>query len=97
MILIPRTSFHDKVGPACIGGAGVEDFRDVRMIHQGQCLPLRFEAGDHASGVHAQLDDLQRDATTHGFVLFGHINNAAAAFAQFLEQLVRADIAPQLL
>ena len=41
--------------------------------------------------VHAQLDDLERHAPPHRFLLFGHINHAAAALADLLEQLVAAD------
>ena len=59
--------FHDEVGPARFGRAGIEHLGDVRMIHHGQRLPLGFEAGDDLLGVHAQLDDLQRDAAAHRF------------------------------
>ena len=38
--------FHDEVGPAGVGGAGVEDPGDVGVVHQGQRLPLGLEAGD---------------------------------------------------
>ena len=38
--------FHDEVGPARVGRAGVEHLGDVRMIHQRQRLPLGLEAGD---------------------------------------------------
>jgi hypothetical protein len=38
-------------------------------------------------GVHAQLDDLERDAAAHRFLLLGHIDHAAAAFADFSSSL----------
>jgi hypothetical protein len=57
------------------------------MIHHRQRLPLRLEPRDHRLGVHAQLDDLQRDAAAHGFGLLGDIDHAATAFAHFLQQL----------
>ena len=38
---------HDEVGPARLGGAGVEDPGDVGMVHQRQGLPLGLEPGDH--------------------------------------------------
>ena len=79
--------FHDEVGPPRVGGAGVEDLGDVRMIHHRQRLPLGLEAGDDLLGVHAQLDDLERDAAADRFLLLGHVNDAAAAFADLLEQL----------
>ena len=50
---------HDEVGPARLGGAGVEHPGDVRVVHQRQGLPLGLEPGDHLPGVHARLDDLQ--------------------------------------
>ena len=37
---------HDEVGPAGLGGAGVEDAGDVEMVHHGQGLPFGLEAGD---------------------------------------------------
>ena len=42
-------------------------------------------------GVHAQLDDLERHPPANRFLLLGHINHAAAAFADLLEQFVAAD------
>ncbi len=61
------------------------------MVHQRQGLPLGLEPGNHRPGVHAQLDDFQRHTAAHRFLLLGHINHAAAAFADFLEQLVASD------
>ena len=77
--------FHDEVRPAGLGGTGIEHFGDVRMVHQRQCLPLRFETGDDLFGVHAELDDLERHAPADRLFLFGHIDDAAAAFADLLE------------
>ena len=45
--------------------------------------------------VHAQLDDLERDAAAHRLLLLGHVDHAAAAFADLLEQLVAADPVPR--
>ena len=61
------------------------------MIHHGQRLPLGLEAGDDLLGVHAQLDDLERDAAAHRLGLLGDIDHAAAAFADLLQQLVAAN------
>ena len=61
------------------------------MIHQRQRLPLRLEARDDVLRVHAELDDLERDPAADRFLLLGHVNHAAAAFADLLKQLVSAN------
>ena len=82
---------HHEEGPAGAGGPGVEDFGDVGMVHQGQRLALGLEPGDDLAGVHAGLDDLERDLAADGRLLLGHVDDAHAAFADLLEQLVRSD------
>jgi hypothetical protein len=82
---------HHEVGAARIRGAGVEDLGDVRVIHQREGLPLGLEPGDHLAGVHARLDDLQRDLAADGLGLLGHVHDAHAAFADHLQELVGAD------
>jgi hypothetical protein len=54
-------------------------------------LPLGFEPRDHLLGIHAQLDDLERLASAHRLLLFGHIHHAATALANLLEQFVSAN------
>ena len=66
------------------------------MVHHRQRLPLRLEARDDLLGVHAQLDDLERDAPADRLLLLGHIDHAAAAFADFLEQFVAANPLAQI-
>ena len=61
------------------------------MVHQGQGLPLGLEAGDHLAAVHAGLDDLQGDLALDRLGLLGHEDDAHAAFADLLQQLVGAD------
>jgi hypothetical protein len=63
------------------------------MVHQRQRLPFGFKPRDHLFGIHAELDNLQRDAAPHRFLLLGHVNHAAAAFAELLEEFVLADSA----
>ena len=67
------------------------------MVHQGQRLPLGLEAGDDLFGVHAQLDDLERDTAADRLLLLGHVHDAATAFADFLQQLVPAKAVTGLL
>ena len=54
----PADQFHDKVRAARFRRAGVKHLRDVRMVHQRQCLTLGFKARDHRFGIHAEFDDL---------------------------------------
>jgi hypothetical protein len=61
------------------------------MVHHRQCLALRLEPGNDLLGVHPQFDDFESDAPAHRRGLLGHVDDAAATFAQFLEQLVGAD------
>ncbi len=49
---------HHEVRSPAIGGAGIEDPGDVRVIHQGQGLELGFESREDLSRVHAGPDDL---------------------------------------
>ncbi len=61
------------------------------MIHQRQRLPLRLKSGNDRLGIHAELDDLERDSALNRFELLGHVNDPAAAFADLLEQFVAPD------
>ncbi len=51
-------------------------------------LPLRLESRHHLLGVHAQLDHFERHAPPHRLGLLRDIDDAAAAFADPLQQLV---------
>ena len=83
--------FHHKVGPARFGCARIQHFSDVGMIHHRQRLPLRLKPCNHRLGVHAQLDDLQRDTSPDRLGLFGDIDHAATTFTDFFEQFVTAE------
>ena len=61
------------------------------MIHHRQRLTLRLEPGDDGLGVHAELDDLERDATADRLRLFGDIHHAATAFAKAFHQFVASE------
>ena len=82
---------HHEVGPAGVGGAGVEDPGDVGVIHHRQRLALLLEAGDHLLGVHPQLDDLERDPARHRLALVGEEHRAEAAGADLFDQGVAAE------
>ena len=82
---------HDEKGSAVLCGAAIENTGDVDVVHHGQRLPLRLEAGDDLPAVHARLDDLEGDLALHRLRLLGHPDYAHAAFANLLQELVRAD------
>ncbi len=83
---------HYEKRPAAFGRASIDHSGDIRMIHQRQGLLFRLEAGDHLAGVHARLDDLERDFAADRLALLGHIDHPHAPFADFLQQFVRADL-----
>ena len=83
---------HHEVGPARLGGARIEDLGDVGMIHHRQGLLFGREARDHFPGVHARLDDLQGHLAADRLLLEGHVDDAHAPFADFLMELVGADL-----
>ena len=61
------------------------------MLHKRQGLPLSFEPGDDFFGIHAWLDDFQRNLSLHRLLLFSDIDNAHAAFANLLVDAIRPD------
>ena len=81
----PFTSSMTKYGRPLVRRAGVEDLRDVRMVHHRQRLALGLEARDDFARVHARLDDLERHAPRHRLHLFGHPDDAESALADLLE------------
>ena len=63
VIGIALDQLHHEVRPARLASRRRRStLRDVRVVHQRQRLPLGLEAGDDLPRVHAQLDDLERDA-----------------------------------
>jgi hypothetical protein len=83
--------FHHEKRQTGRGGAGIEDARDVGMVHQGQRLPLAFEAGDHLPAVHARLDDFERHLAADGMELRGKINRPHAALTELPDDFVWPD------
>ena len=57
-----------------------------------QRLPLGLEARHDLLGVHAQFDDLKRDAAANRDFLFCHIDHSETALPDLLQKLVRADL-----
>jgi hypothetical protein len=92
---IAGAELHHEIGPAAGGGAGIEHLRDVRMVHEGEGLPLLFEARDDLPRIHAELDDLERDLAPHRRFLLGHEDDAEAALADLLKQAIGAEPHPR--
>ncbi len=82
---------HGEVGPAALGRPGVEHLGHARMVHHRQRLPLGLEAGHDLLGVHAVLDDLERDLASHRLGLLGEVDHAHAAFAETLQDAIGAN------
>ena len=53
--------FHHEVGPPVFFCNAIEYARNVRMVHECQCLPPSFKSSCNGLGVHSWLDDFQRD------------------------------------
>ena len=83
--------FHHEIGPARVGRAGIENPRDVGVVHHGQRLTFGFEPGHHLSAVHAQLDDFERHAPLDGCDLVSHPDFPESSLADLLQQLEVAD------
>jgi len=73
--------FHDEVGPAGFRRPGVKYMGNIRMIQQRQGLSFGLEAGDNLLGIHAGLDDFQRDPAFNRLFLLSLIDQTHAALA----------------
>ncbi len=84
---------HDKVRPARAGGTGIKYACDVRVVHQvAQGLAARpRKSGDDLLRVHPRLDEFDGHQAFDRLGLLRHPYGAHAAFADLLNQLVRAD------
>jgi hypothetical protein len=85
---------HDEVRPAGLGSSGVEHPSDIRMVHERQGLSFRLEPGDDLARVQPRLDDLEGHLALDRVHLLGHEDRPHAAFADLLQQFVRADDIP---
>jgi hypothetical protein len=88
---------HDEEWPTGIGRASIQHLGNIGVVHQRQGLALGLEAANDLFGIHAQLDDLERDAATDRFFLVRHVHDTATAFANLLQEFVAADVIAGLL
>ncbi len=70
----------EKYGRPSIGRAGLEYLGDVGMVHHRQGLAFSLEAGDDPFGVHAELNNLNRNPAADRLFLFSHIHHTEPAF-----------------
>ena len=63
---VPFDQLHHEIRSSRVGRTGIEHLGDVRVIHQGQGLPLGLEPRHHFARVHAGLDDLQGHGAADG-------------------------------
>src|ERR1035441_6834345 len=85
---LTRYQFHHEKRTAALRGAGIEYLGNIGVVHERQSLSFGFKPGDDLPGIHAQLDDLEGDPAADGFLLLGHIDHPAPAFANLLQELV---------
>ena len=79
---------HHEERPALLGRAGVENLGDIGVIHQRQRLPLGLEPRQDGPGIHARLDQLERNLPLDRLGLLGQVDAAHAPFADLLAELV---------
>src|SRR5262249_50718177 len=89
--------FHYEIRPSTTGGAGIEDTRDIFVMHQRQLQALGLKARNVAFGIHARLDDLKRDPAANRFLLLSYKDNPATSFPDLMEQPISSDQFARLL
>src|SRR5262245_19846093 len=83
--------FHHEEWPTGCGLTSIQHLGDMRMVHERQSLSLSLKASNHLARVHPWFDDLDSHLALHRRRLFSEEYNAEAAFADYLEQFIRAD------
>jgi hypothetical protein len=76
---------HDKVGSSFIRASSLKYLGDVRVIHQSECLSLRLKAGHDLFGVHAALDQLERNPAANRRFLLSLVHLPHSALTDLLE------------
>ena len=82
---------HREVGTSFDGRTGVEDAGDRTVVHSREDLALDFEPAHDLARVHAELDQLQGDATLDGRLLDRLEDLPHAAFADRAHDAIGAD------
>ena len=58
---LPLDVLHHEIRQAVVGRVAIEQARDVRVVEAREDLPLVAEVTQHGVGIHAALDELDRD------------------------------------
>ena len=92
---LPFDKLHDEVGQAVVSCAAVQETGDVRMIERGQNLALVAKAPQDKVGIHAALDQLDRNALVEFLVdAQRFVDRAHAAAADLALNSISAQAAP---
>ena len=87
----PSDQLHHEVRAAVRRGAGVEHPRDVGWSNRARRLPLALEARDDPSVSMPRLTIFSATSRRRGSVCSGAVDDAHAALAERLQDVVRAD------
>jgi hypothetical protein len=83
---------HHKVWTAILGGSGIKDPCDIRMIEHGQSLSLDLKTRqEFPVGSQTRPDNLECHLPPYRLLLLGQVYNTVAPDAQRPEQPVVAD------
>jgi hypothetical protein len=77
--------FHHEVWPAEFGGSRVIYMRNVGVFQEGQGLPFGLKAGNYLLGIHARLDDFQRDPAFDWSLLLSKVDYAVTTLTEDAE------------
>ena len=72
--------------------ACVEDAGDGRVIHDRERLALVVETREDLSGIHAELDHLERDLADERVSLFSEMDGTHAAFSEDADEFVLGEV-----
>jgi len=86
-----RHVLHREEQPALLGGADVQNLRDVRMLHAREQGAFAAETVEDVLAVHARLDHLQRDLAAYRLQLVGEVDRTHAARAELRGDAVRPE------
>ena len=82
---------HHEKGSARVGCAGIQNLRNIGVLHHRKGLSLGLKSSDDLFGIHAQLDDFQRHTSCDRLLLLCHVDHPTTSFADILKKFVSPD------